>query len=70
MSHILVELGFKVHREFETERAVTEGNDMAAAETSRMLRFVASVPVLTFPPPPKPSPLGFQRVEWTLRFPI
>jgi hypothetical protein len=34
---------------------------MAAAENSRMLRVVASVPVLSFPPPPKPSHLGFHR---------
>jgi hypothetical protein len=39
---------------------------MAAAETSTILRFVASVPRLTFPPPPKPSPLGFHRVKLSL----
>jgi hypothetical protein len=38
---------------------------MAAAENSRMLRFVASVPVLSFPPP-KPSPLGFHRAYLSL----
>jgi hypothetical protein len=47
----------------ERQRAVTEGNCMATAETSRILRFVASVPRLTFPPPPKPSLLGFQRAK-------
>jgi hypothetical protein len=54
---------------FEAEnpqRADTEGNYMAAAETSTILRFVASVPRLTFPPPPKPSPLGFHRVKLSL----
>jgi hypothetical protein len=39
---------------------------MAAAENSRMLRFVASVPILSFPPPPKPSPLGFHRAYLSL----
>jgi hypothetical protein len=39
---------------------------MAAAENSRMLRVVASVPVLSFPPPPKPSPLGFHRAYLSL----
>jgi hypothetical protein len=51
-------------------RDVTEGNYMAAAENSRMLRVVASVPVLSFPPPPKPSLLGFHRGEVSLRFMI
>jgi hypothetical protein len=48
------------------QRDVTEGNYMAAAENSRMLRVVASVPVLSFPPPPKPLPLGFHRVYLSL----
>jgi hypothetical protein len=39
---------------------------MAAAEMSTILRFVASVPRLTFPPPPKPSPLGFHRAYLSL----
>jgi hypothetical protein len=45
------------------QRDSTEGNYMAAAENSRMLRVVASVPVLSFPPPPKPLPLGFHRAH-------
>jgi hypothetical protein len=55
------------------QRDETEGNYMAAAETSRMLRvrlnkqLASSVPVLTFPPPPKPSPLGFHRAHLSLR---
>jgi len=48
------------------QRDVTEGNYMAAAENSRMLRVVASVPVLSFPPPPKPSPLCFHRAYLSL----
>jgi hypothetical protein len=51
-----------------SQRAVTEDNCMAAAETSRMLRVVASVPVLTFPPPPKTLPLGFHRVDCRCAF--
>ena len=39
---------------------------MAAAENSRMLRVVASVPVLSFPSPPEPSPLGFHRAYLSL----
>ncbi len=39
---------------------------LAAAENSRMLRVVASVPVLSFPPPPKPLPLGFHRGKSSL----
>ena len=48
-----------------SQRDETEGNYMAAAETSRMLRvrsnkrLASSVPVLTFPLPPNPSPLWF-----------
>jgi hypothetical protein len=49
-----------------SQRADTEGNYMAAAEMSTILRFVASVPRLTFPPPPKPSPLGFHRAYLSL----
>jgi len=48
------------------QRDEKAGNYMAAAENSRMLRFVASVPVLSFPPPPKPSPLCFHRVKLSL----
>ena len=56
-----------------SQRDKTEGNYMATAETSRMLRvrsikpLASSVPVLTFPPPPKPSPLGFHRAHLSLR---
>ena len=39
---------------------------MAAAESSRMLRVVASVPALSFPPPPGSLPLGFHRREVSL----
>jgi hypothetical protein len=59
---------FNILRRKNPQRDVTEVNYMAAAENSRMLRVVASVPVLSFPPPPKPSPLGFHRVKLSLRF--
>jgi hypothetical protein len=38
----------------------------AAAESSRMLLVVASVPALSFPPPPGSLPLGFHRGELSL----
>jgi hypothetical protein len=48
------------------------GNYMAAAEMSMIYgsaqtALAASVPRLTFPPPPKPSLLGFHRAHLSLR---
>jgi len=46
---------------------------MAAAENSRILRVGSNTPArrfrssLSFPPPPKPSPLGFHRAHLSLR---
>jgi hypothetical protein len=44
----------------------TFGDGTAVAESSRILRVVASVPALSFPPPPGNLPLGFHRWELSL----
>jgi hypothetical protein len=56
-----------------SQRDKTEGNYMATAKNSRILRFGSNTPTrrfrssLSFPPPPKPSPLGFHRAHLSLR---
>jgi hypothetical protein len=55
------------------QRDKTEGNYMSAAENSRILRVGSNTLArrfrssMSFPPPPKPAPLGFHRAHLSLR---